>query len=279
MSDTATDEAPVTVTTPPPASAEIISLGYACEAKYQISRHLYFRQHPDGAEEDFRRMLMGRDHGQRAFERHVFDWQITPFEAVIRYLESDFKGVFERADFAVNGSGEVEHWRLKTRHPHDFLPMDGVLDARAIDLQYEAARSKFEHLAAKFRTLLQSEAPQLFVFKQIRIYDDAVRLLELLGGDRPGRDVKLLFVDYDGQDQMLDALEGRVFRGWVPAQADKPADRQWEGDDARWDGILRPFDLRLPGGRLPKTFEASLAAKTPSAPPPRRGLFATLFGR
>jgi hypothetical protein len=249
--------------------------------KYQLSRNLYFRQHPTGTEEDFRRMLMTADYGARPFERQIFDWQITPFEAVLAYLEADFKGVFEREDlqWSPEGSGEVEHRRLKTRHPHDFKAVDGVCDERAIDLQYEAARGKFEHLAAKFRLLLQHEAPQLFVFRQIRIHDEAVRLLERLNSNWPGRDVRLLFVGYDGEDQHLGGLEGQVFKAWAPLQADKTSDRQWEGDDRRWETVLAPFRLKLPGARLPATFAESAAQPGKEPLMPRRRWFSALLGR
>lgn len=264
--------------TPPSDALQAVSLGFACETKYQLSRHIYFRQHPDGDESDFRRMLMANDYGQRVFERHIFDWQITPFEALIRYLESDFQGVFERDDLAA-AEGEVEHRTLRTRHPHDFHALDGVLDARAIDAQYAAARSKFDYLAQKFRRLMADETPKLYVFRQIRIYDDAVRLAQLLSV-AGGGPAKLMFVGYDGEDQMLDALRGEVFKSWAPLRADKPDDRQWEGDDARWDAVLAPFKLILPGVRLPKTFDESLtpAAPVPAARGPRRFL-ASLFGR
>jgi hypothetical protein len=256
----------------PDVAFEAISLGFACEVKYQLSRNLYFRQHPTGSEWDFRAMLMTPDYGSRPFERHIFDWQITPFEAVLAYLEADFRGVFEREDlvWAADGSGEVEHRRLKTRHPHDFKPVDGAHDGRAIDLQYEAARAKFEHLAGKFRDLIRQKGAQLFVFRQIRIYDDAVRLLELLNHDGPGRDVRLLFAGYDGEDQHLGALEGKVFKAWAPLRADKAGDRQWEGDDARWDALLAPFRLKLPGDRLPPTFAESQARLVATPPPEQR---------
>jgi hypothetical protein len=230
---------------PDPATAFTpVSLGYSCEVKYQLSRVLYERRHPQGHEDDFRRSLMTPELGQQSFERHVFDWQIVPFEAVLGYLEADFQGVFEREDLqAINN--DVEHRRLKTRHPHDFHPLDGVLDEQAIDRGYAAARSKFEHLAAKFRRLLNTPGPHLYVFRQIRIYDDAVRLLQLLSARNPQHQPKLLFVDAEGQDQTLTALEGEVFRGWLPLQPDKPDHRRWEGDDAGWTRILAPFNLRL----------------------------------
>jgi len=234
---------------------EPISLGYGCEVKYQLSRALFYRKYPDGAEADLRQMLMTPEYGQRNFERHIFDWQITPFAAVLKYLESDFQGVFEQADLHVE-DGEVAHRLLGTRHPHDFHAVDGVLDEAAIDASYPAVRSKFDYLAGKFREHLKRPGPFLYVCKQIRTYDDAVRLMQLLRTRNPGHALKLLFVGADGEDQMLEGLKGEVFKAWVPVTADKPAGREWEGDDTGWDHVLEPWLLTIHGGdRIMRTLE------------------------
>jgi hypothetical protein len=251
---------------------EPISLGYSCEVKYQLSRTLFRRKYPDGAEEDLRRMLMTPDYGQRSFERHIFDWQITPFAAVLEYLERDFEGVFEREDLHVE-DGAVAHRRLKTRHPHDFHPYGGRLDEAAIDRGYAAARSKFDYLAGKFLAHLARPGLFLYVVKEIRIYDEAVRLSDLLRRRNPDHAFKLLFVGFEGEDQMLEGLRGEVFKAWVPAAPDKPADRAWEGDDGRWDQILRDWTFSdRAAERITRTFDESLAgADAPPAVP--RGSF------
>ncbi len=232
---------------------EPISLGYSCEVKYQLSRVLYARKFPDGDENEFRNMLLSPEYGQRHFERHIFDWQIVPFAAVLAYLERDFQGVFEREDLYVD-NGEVTHRQLGTRHPHEFHAVNGVLDDAAIDAGYPAARGKFDHLANKFREHLKQPGPFLYVHKEIRIYDEAVRLMQLLRARNPAHAFKLLFVGYDGEDQMLDALQGEVFKAWAPMTADKPQDRQWEGDNRRWDEILKPWSLTVHGGdRIART--------------------------
>jgi hypothetical protein len=249
-------------------SYEPISLGYSCEVKYQLSRALFVRKYPDGLENEFRNMLLTPEYGQRNYERHIFDWQIAPFAAVLKYLESDFRGVFERADLHVE-NGEVTHRWLGTRHPHEFHAINGVLDEAAIDAEYPAARGKFDYLAAKFRRHLERPGPFLYVHKEIRIYDEAVRLMQLLHARNPDHAFKLLFVGYDGEDQMLDALSGEVFKAWAPAVVDKPAGREWEGDNARWDEILRPWPLAVHGGdRITRTYEDSLPASSDKAPPP-----------
>jgi hypothetical protein len=233
---------------------EPISLGYSCEVKYQLSRALFLRKHPEADDFDLRRMLLTHEYGQQSFERHVFDWQITPFPAVLEYLERDFQGVFERKDLVING-GEVIHRHLQTRHPHDFKPVGGKLNEAAIDAAYTNARSKFEHLASKFRALLKRPGRYLYVGRQIRSHNDAVRLIELLGAHHPEHQFKLLFVGEPGDDQMLGALEGQVFKAWAPLRGGKTADRRWEGDDASWDPILADWPLTVHGGdRITRTF-------------------------
>lgn len=239
---------------------EPISLGYACEVKYQLSRALFRRKYPDGQELDLRRMLLTNEYGQRNFERHIFDWQITPFAAVLDYLERDFQGVFERKDLFLNAAGEVEHRRLGTRHPHDFKPMGGLTEA-SIDQGYAQARSKFDHLARKFLDHLTRPGPFLYVFREVRIYDEAVRLIDLLKRKNPAHDFKVLFVGHPGEtDQWMTALESTVFKAWAPLGAPaKPADRQWEGPDEGWDAMLADWTLTVHGGdRIARSFDESL---------------------
>lgn len=243
---------------------EPISLGYSCEVKYQLSRALYMRKHPDGTEHDLRDLLQTTERGQRSFERHIFDWQITPFAAVLEYLDRDFQGVFERKDLTVE-NGEVVHRWLGTRHPHDFHAANGVLDDAAIDASYTAARSKFEHLAAKFRRHLRQPGPFLYVCKEIRIYDEVVRLMGLLRRADPKHAFQILFVGNDGEDQTLSALEGEVFKAWTPIAPDKEPGHEWEGHNQGWQQALAPWTLTVHGGdRITRTYEESLAS--PSLP-------------
>jgi hypothetical protein len=256
---------------------EPISLGYSCEVKYQLSRALYMRKHPDGSEDELRNLLQTTERGQRSFERHIFDWQITPFAAVLEYLDRDFQGVFEREDLTVE-DGEVVHRRLGTRHPHDFHAADGVLDEAAIDAGYADARGKFEHLAAKFRRHLRQPGPFLYVCKEIRIYDEVVRLAALLRQADPDHAFQILFVGYDGEDQTLSALEGEVFKAWTPMAPDKEPGHEWEGHNQAWEEALAPWALTVHGGdRITRTYEESLT------PPPlqrtgRRGWLGRLLG-
>lgn len=87
-------------------------------------------------------MLLTPEYGQRSFERHVFDWQITPFAAVLEYLESDFSGVFERGPLCRKTAPIAASNPSSPRT----RAIDGPLDDAASHASYAQARRKFEHL-------------------------------------------------------------------------------------------------------------------------------------
>jgi hypothetical protein len=73
-----------------------ISLGPNCRGKYHLHR-VFADASPSG----------------------VFDWQVTPVEAIHCYLRQDFAGLFERADLVVR-TGVVWNARYGTSHQHEF---------------------------------------------------------------------------------------------------------------------------------------------------------------
>ena len=233
---------------------EPISLGYSCDVKYQVSRNLYFRWRPDYDETQFRNMLFRWLNQPTRFRRHIFDWMIAPLPAVVAYLESDFKGVFELEDLElIEGDRKVRHRTLLTIHPHDFKPgPDGRYTAELVAQQYPAARQKFEYLAERFRRHLLTPGPYLYVFKEIRATEDVRRLRDLLSARSPDHLFQLLLVDNRGAvNQVLNEFRGQAVKGWLPGGVcDKAPERQWEGDDAAWDAILDRFalDVHADGG-------------------------------
>jgi hypothetical protein len=221
---------------------EPISLGHTCEVKYQISRALFFRKNPS-APKDAVRHIINQNLGSRYFPRHIFDFQITPFSAACEYMERDFQGVFERDDLFVDpATGHVTHRTLGTSHPHDFWPPENGADQTFIDQEYPAARSKFEHLAERFRRHLRSPGRLLYVFMEYRSAAEAENLLRLLNR-WDGHEARLLLVDAPERDMDLSGLEGRVFKATRRPVSDKAPDHVWEGDDAGWDETFAPFPL------------------------------------
>lgn len=226
---------------------EPISLGFSCEVKYQLSRRLYRAKFPGGDDFDFRRMLLSPSLGERNFERHIFDWQITAFAALLDWLEQDFQGVFERRDLYV-AERQAQHRRIANlRFPHDFHAEGGVLDEAVIDRQYSAAREKFEHLAEKFRRLLNQPGPFLYVVRTTPSREDAVRLRDLLQRSNPDHQFELLFLGWE-EDAPAPDLDGVAHWAWVSLDSDKSPGREWEGHDQAWDEALQPWPLTIHGG-------------------------------
>lgn len=120
----------------------------------------------------------GKFHLQRVFgdasPSGIFDWQITPAEAIHRYLERDFKGMFERSDLQIR-SGVVWNGRHNSSHQHEF---PRGLTEDQLDAHYPAARARHDHLCRKTRALLRQRGPLLLVFSRpvpIEVTDGLVR--------------------------------------------------------------------------------------------------------
>lgn len=218
---------------------QIISLGHNCETKFQISRAQYVKGRPGRTVEDVRDII-SEGYGSAVFPRHVFDWQVTPFEALCVYLERHFQGVLEQGDLVVR-NGLVLHRDLHTEHPHDF-------DHGDIEGGYAAGREKFDYLARRFMDHLGQPGRFLYVLNQIQPLHQARRLLDLLSARNPAHQAHLLMVDEPGVDADLGALGARVTKAWRLFANDKPSRYWWEGPDALWDDILRPF---LPEAQTP----------------------------
>ncbi|WP_287269220.1 DUF1796 family putative cysteine peptidase [Mesorhizobium sp.] len=116
---------------------QIVCLGPNCRPKRQIQHHF----------------------GQRISRRHVFDWQITPFETVLEYLRRDFRGLFERSDLEFR-RGIVRNVRFQTEHQHEF-PTD--LTPERLDVLYSKARYLHDHWCAATIDALDNTLSTLFV--------------------------------------------------------------------------------------------------------------------
>ena len=77
----------------------VLSLGPECRAKERIVERF----------------------GRAVSPSCIFDWQVTPADALLAYLRNDFRGMFDRDDLAIEaGEWIVHNTRYQTRHPHEF---------------------------------------------------------------------------------------------------------------------------------------------------------------
>lgn len=111
-----------------------------------------------------------RDAFRHHAARSIFDWQVTPVDSFIRYLEADFRGAFERDDLRQDG-GEVSNVRFGTRHPHEFK------DSLLPDAAYANARSRHDYLCRRTRGLLLSPYRLLLQLSE-RIEDHDMNRIE-----------------------------------------------------------------------------------------------------
>lgn len=116
---------------------QVIGLGQNCRAKFRIKQVF----------------------GRAISKRGVFDWQITPTDAVIEYIRCDFAGMFEREDLEIR-DGIVINRRLGTKHNHEF-PKD--LHEEALDALYPMARQKHDAWCAVTKAALRSNLSALVV--------------------------------------------------------------------------------------------------------------------
>lgn len=148
-------------------------------------------------------------HLRRRFKRHavrgVFDWQVTPVDALIRYLQADFTGLMELPDLEQWPS--VRNKRFDTLHPHEFpVPVQAAYPA-AYDRHLFLCQQTRLALRGNGRVLLQaSEA--MHPMHLVRI-EDAVRRYS----------PKLKFTLQNG-----------------PARP--PDGEDWRGSETVWDGVL-----------------------------------------
>lgn len=113
--------------------AQVVSLGRDCQPAFQIRR--YF--------------------GKENCSSGVFDYQITPHQAVISYIENDFCGFFERQDLQVDSDGHVRNIKHGTRHIHEF--------PNGLDQDYEKSLSRHNHLCENLRQIVHGRLSTLFV--------------------------------------------------------------------------------------------------------------------
>ncbi len=209
-----------------PRFDDILSLGSDCEVSLQLRR-------------------MGIPHTPS-----VFDWLITPWEAMIRVLHDGGTHLCTSIEPGYAGAGAVcstyglVYW-------HEFA-RDEARQVILTEATAKAARNKLRHKVGRMRTVLDGDKTVLFV--RAGIATDAPRdryhlgqafpasrlndLTALVSRLFPALKFSLLFVEYAGRD-ILDVdgvLDPRIVHYRMPCQ------QQLKPHDAEWDALMARID-------------------------------------
>jgi len=181
----------------------VISLGRACQPAYQIRRLTGVRS------------------------AHVFDWIITPDDALIQWISSDFDGFFQRERLALGPDQCVIDRPTRTRFVHEFPP------GTDIDAVFDENAARYAALIERWRVLLRSGARVLFVRQHEGDHarSTALRLRDLLSEKAPQLPFDLLCLT---ENEQSDWGAARIVNQRLP----QPEPYVWTGDDAAWERIL-----------------------------------------
>lgn len=141
---------------------------------------------------------------------NLFDWWITPGDALVRMIENDFEGLFSRENLKIIGDGRsVANMRYGILHHHDFPRNennDRVETIRDQDLRRNL--DKFAYLKRRWDDLADNQGPVLFVRWGWNINEpllagipadpigaDSARLIAALDRKFPQLDYRILLID------------------------------------------------------------------------------------
>ena len=243
-----------------------ISLGFNCNARYQISRFLSERVINNGPEFYLSDAVNLDEAIKQDYGTFFFDWLVTSSTALVRVIESDFDDVFLREN-------------LKIIHTHDWPAVLDVhtgieylhllpwgrhheMSQEVLNEIYESEYSKIQYLIDKTRKLISSEKKILFIyFGRLSIFE-MYKLTSLL--EKRVKNYKLLHIPFymnqwerigcyifrfkfrfnyrcgGNMGYSLSFLKRRI-------KLTKPMRYEgYPGKNAKWDKILKEYDL----GRL-----------------------------
>jgi hypothetical protein len=141
---------------------------------------------------------------------NMFDWWITPGDALVRLIENDFDGLFLPENLTMVGDRKsVANLRYGILHHHDFPRNDEEDRVVAItDQDLQRNREKFAYLKKRWDDLGNNPGPVLFVrygwimgepllagIPPTPLGADATTLMSALARKFPRLDYELLFID------------------------------------------------------------------------------------
>jgi hypothetical protein len=201
---------------------------------------------------------------------NMFDWWITPGDALVRLIEADFDDLFAPGNLRIVGEGRsVANLRYGILHHHDFPRNDAadrVMGISELDLQRN--RDKFTYLKKRWDDLGDNPDPVLFVRYAWHMFEplltgippeplgaDAARLVAALDRKFPQLDFRILLIDgWDAvapgamaaeiamkQEKVL-YRETPVFT--QPGEYLKAADLAWRDNTAVFTRLFSTVQLR-----------------------------------
>lgn len=159
----------------PGAPRHLISIGHRCDVAFQL-----------------------RMHGNENVA-HFFDWLATPMDGVIKILDADFD-VFKPDHLTLSldhNPHAVQDRVTGTIFHHQFPLFAGHMQPDFL-LHYQGFIAKFRHLAARFRTYMETRPVTLV--RQFITREEALRLEEAVLGRFPGADVRFLYIVPQGKE-------------------------------------------------------------------------------
>jgi hypothetical protein len=235
---------------------DLISLGPSCGVKYQIALNGFRRDQPDIMRGHFRAVHATHKHlYRRGSSTHFFDWLVSPFPSVVRLIDRDFAGAFQRRNLEVTGDRNIVLDRSSGLfYYHAFERHGDKLSEREVDLQYPKQRAKHRHCREKLRALLRSDARVLYVvgLSPQQSLVDVQPWHEVLKRHHPRHRYVLLCVRSSWSREVVRQSivvrhEGRrELLCDITAVNEKPALDSWQFNDGPWQQLLDRFDWRAP---------------------------------
>ena len=211
-----------------PRFDDILSLGSDCEVSLQLRR-------------------LGIAHTPS-----VFDWLVTPWDAMLRVLHDGGTHLCTRIDRGYDGAGAVcgtyglVYW-------HEFA-RDGASQVLLTEASTKAAQDKLRHKIARMRTVLNADKTVLFIrggiatdapndryqfgqaFPASRLNDFTILVSRLF----PALKFSLLFIEYAGRDLLEGGctLDPRIVHYRMPCPPSAGAMLRPKPQDAEWDALL-----------------------------------------
>jgi hypothetical protein len=185
---------------------------------------------------------------------NLFDWWITPGDALVRLIEQDFEDLFEPENLRLVGDAQsVANLRYGNLHHHDF-PRDDERD-RVISMtpeDFERNQSKFAYLKKRWDELGENECPVLFIrygwhiptwhvegLSPGPLGSDAGRLVTALDRKFPRLDYRILLIDAEEAEVRHPKLLSRRSRIFAqPGEYLKQNDLKWKDNAAIFSRIF-----------------------------------------